>query len=271
MAAKGEARHVLAELEARSASFDGLSAQAPDGSVGQSPQAPGSSAGQSSQAPANTSDGSLQEALAGLRLRGANPLRLGIMGGTFDPIHVGHLILAEQVADALSLDRILFIPTGNPSFKRDKLVRPAADRLRMVELAIEDNPRFLASDMEVVREGVTYTLDTLRELHTLLPDTAELFFIMGSDTLLTLDHWRASEELAKLACFVGVNRPGDSLASEDDLARLRALGFDVVLLEAPALEVSSSDIRQRLESGRSVRYLVPDSVIQYAEKKRLYS
>lgn len=271
MAAKSEARQARAELEARSASFDGLGEQVSDGSAGQSSQAPGSSAGQNSQAPANASNGNLQEALASLQAQSDNPLRLGIMGGTFDPIHVGHLILAEQAAEALKLDRVLFIPTGTPSFKRDKLVRPAADRLRMVELAIEDNPHFLVSDMEVVREGVTYTLDTLRELHVLLPSTAKLFFIMGSDTLLTLDHWRASEELAKLACFVGVNRPGDSLASEDDLARLRALGFDVVLLEAPALEVSSSDIRQRLESGRSVRYLVPDSVMQYAEKKRLYS
>ncbi len=218
-----------------------------------------------------TANQNLDDALAGLRKHGceSEPLRLGIMGGTFDPIHVGHLILAEQVHDALDLDFVLFIPTGNPSFKRDKLVRPAADRLRMVELAIEGNPHFLVSDMEVVREGVTYTLDTLRELHVLLP-AAELFFIMGSDTLLTLDHWRASEELAKLAIFVGVNRPGDSLASEKDLGHLRALGFKALLLDAPALEVSSSDIRQRLERGRSVRYLVPDSVIRYADERRLY-
>lgn len=260
MAAKGEERRTSVDFEALATSFDASGAQAPGGS-----------AGQNSQALANASNRNLREALVSLQAQSDNPLRLGIMGGTFDPIHVGHLILAEQVAEALKLDRVLFIPTGNPSFKRDKLVRPAADRLRMVELAIEDNPHFLASDMEVVREGVTYTLDTLRELHALLPSTAKLFFIMGSDTLLTLDHWRASKELAKLACFVGVNRPGDSKVSKDDLVRLRALGFDVVLLEAPALEVSSSDIRQRLESGRSVRYLVPDSVIQYAEKKRLYS
>lgn len=213
----------------------------------------------------------VDEALAGLRARSraGKPLKLGIMGGTFDPIHVGHLILAEQVYDALDLDFILFIPTGHPSFKRDKLVRPAADRLRMVELAIEGNPHFLVSDMEVVREGVTYTLDTLQELHALLPD-AELFFIMGSDTLLTLDHWRASEKLASLAIFVGINRPGDSLVSDEDLGHLRTLGFKALLLDAPALEVSSSDIRQRLESGRSVRYLVPDSVIRYADERRLY-
>lgn len=213
----------------------------------------------------------LAEALGGLRERGCKgePLKLGIMGGTFDPIHVGHLILAEQALDALGLDFVLFIPTGNPSFKRDKLVRPAADRLHMVELAIEGNPHFLVSDMEVVREGITYTLDTLQELHALLP-AAELFFIMGSDTLLTLDHWKASGQLAKLAIFVGVNRPGDSNASEEDLGHLHTLGFKALLLDAPALEVSSSDIRQRFESGRSVRYLVPDSVIRYAGERRLY-
>ncbi len=211
----------------------------------------------------------LKEALD-VRACGKSPFKLGIMGGTFDPIHVGHLILAEQAYEALNLDLVLFIPTGNPSFKRDKLVRPASDRLKMVELAIADNPHFLASDIEVVREGITYTLDTLTQLHSILPASAELYFIMGSDTLLTLNKWRAADKLASLATYVGVNRPGDTSVTEADLSDLRSLGFRALLLEAPALEVSSSDIRERLKNGRSVRYLLAESVLQYAKERHLY-
>lgn len=200
----------------------------------------------------------------------AHGLRIGILGGTFDPIHVGHLILAEQVAEELDLDGVLFMPAGNPSFKQDRKVTPAADRLAMVELAVADNPHFYVSDLEVKREGVTYTYDTLRELRACVPQDARLYFIMGSDTLASLHQWRNAEELAGLATFVGVDRPGQRHVTKDALERLAQEGFGVRIVQAPALEVSSSELRCRLADGKSVRYLIPASVMGYIADNGLY-
>lgn len=197
--------------------------------------------------------------------------RIGIMGGTFDPIHVGHLLLAEQVREALQLDGVLFVPAGNPSFKQDRKVAPADDRLAMVELAVADNPHFAVSDREVRRQGVTYTVDTLLELREVLPAGVQLFFIMGSDTLATLHHWRSADLLCKLATFVGVDRPGDVTISDSDLSALESAGFDVEMVQVSAFEVSSSSIRQRLAQGQSVRYLVPTPVIDYLKEHGTYS
>lgn len=196
--------------------------------------------------------------------------RIGIMGGTFDPIHVGHLLLAEQVYDALELDGVLFVPAGNPSFKQDRKVSSAQDRLAMVELAVADNPHFAVSDMEVRREGVTYTVDTLEALGEELPSDVRLFFIMGSDTLATLHHWRSADRLAGLATFVGVDRPGDVTVSDDELGVLARAGFDVEMVQVPAFEVSSSEVRRRLAAGKSVRYLMPLAAIEYLEEHGMY-
>jgi nicotinate-nucleotide adenylyltransferase len=200
-----------------------------------------------------------------------NAAHLGILGGTFDPIHYGHLILAEQARDALGLDAVLLIPTGNPHFKLGQEVRPAEARLETVRLAVADNPAFAASALEVEREGVTYTLDTLRILRAHYPANVELYFIMGSDSLVTLHHWKSAAELVNLATFIGVNRPGDVSAMPEDLERLRAMGFSVELLDVPALEVSSSGLRAMIAAGRSVRYLVPDAVLDYIRSTDLYA
>ena len=186
------------------------------------------------------------------------------MGGTFDPVHHGHLSAANEVATRFALDEVLFVPTGNPYQKAARQVSPAEDRYLMTVIATASNPRFSVSRTDVDRPGTTFTIDTLRELHAVYGD-AELFFITGSDALAQILGWRAAEELFALAHFVGVSRPGYDtvdLASFPDGA--------VTLLEVPALAISSSDCRERVGRGDPIWYLVPDGVVQYIEKRRLY-
>ena len=186
------------------------------------------------------------------------------MGGTFDPVHHGHLSAANEVATRSALDEVLFVPTGNPYQKADRQVSPAEDRYLMTVIATASNPRFSVSRTDVDRPGTTYTIDTLRELHAVYGD-AELFFITGSDALAQILGWRAAEELFALAHFVGVSRPGYDTV---DLARFP--DGAVTLLEVPALAISSSDCRERVGRGDPIWYLVPDGVVQYIEKRRLY-
>lgn len=188
--------------------------------------------------------------------------RLGILGGTFDPIHIGHLRIAEEVRDALGLDVVLFMPTGNPVFKRDQDVTAAETRYERVCWAVADNPYFDVSRLEIDRGGDTYTIDTLRELRLHYPDNVEFFFIVGADAAETIGKWRGCREIAELTRLaVASGRPG--FAQADDLRQkiLAAGPFEVDLVQVSALEVSSSDIRQHLAEGRSVRYLVPDAVL----------
>ena len=186
------------------------------------------------------------------------------MGGTFDPVHHGHLSAANEVRHRYDLDEVVFVPTGQPWQKVDRQVSAAEDRYLMTVIATAANPHFSVSRIDVDRPGPTYTIDTLRDLKAVYDD-AELFFITGSDALQQILGWRAADELFALAHFVGVSRPGyepADLASFPDGA--------VTLLEVPALAISSSDCRARVASGQPVWYLVPDGVVQYIEKRHLY-
>ena len=183
------------------------------------------------------------------------------MGGTFDPIHHGHLVAASEVQQRFELDEVVFVPTGQPSNKNT--VTPAEDRYLMAVIATASNPRFEVSRVDVDRAGVTYTVDTLRDLHEQHPD-ADLFFISGADAIAQIVTWKDLDELWGLAHFVAVTRPGHTM-SIDGLPL-----EDVSVLEVPALAISSTDCRARVRHGAPVWYLVPDGVVQYISKHRLY-
>ncbi len=198
------------------------------------------------------------------------PRRLGIMGGTFDPIHIGHLAIAEQAREAMRLNAVIFVPTGIPVFKRDRSVSPAADRLEMCRLAVESNPFFDVSDIEIRRGGDTYTVDTLRQLRAHYPDNVELWFITGADAVASIVAWRESAAIADLAKLIAVTRPGFPLTEERRRGIESAGNFDVRYMEATALSVSSSDLRQRIAEGKSIRYLTMARVRDYIDAHGLY-
>jgi nicotinate-nucleotide adenylyltransferase len=187
--------------------------------------------------------------------------RIGVMGGTFDPIHHGHLVAASEVAQSFGLDEVVFVPTGRPWQKQE--VSASEDRYLMTVIATASNPQFTVSRVDVDRDGPTYTIDTLRDLKAQRPD-AELFFITGADAVAQILSWRDHDELWNLAHFVAVSRPGHVL-SIDGLPR-----DNVSQLEIPALAISSTDCRDRVRQGHPVWYLVPDGVVQYIEKHHLY-
>ena len=185
------------------------------------------------------------------------------MGGTFDPIHHGHLVAASEVADLFELDEVIFVPTGQPWQKDSQDVSPAEHRYLMTVIATASNPDFTVSRVDIDRNGPTYTIDTLRDLRAQHPD-ADLFFITGADALAQILSWKDAEDLFDLAEFIGVTRPGYEL-SEDGLPADR-----VHLQEVPAMAISSTDCRDRVAAGEPVWYLVPDGVVQYINKYGLY-
>lgn len=187
--------------------------------------------------------------------------RIGVMGGTFDPVHHGHLVAASEVAQWFDLDEVVFVPTGMPWQKEE--VSPSEHRYLMTVIATASNPRFTVSRVDIDRSGPTYTIDTLRDLKALRPD-AELFFITGADAIAQILSWRDHDELWDLAHFVAVSRPGHVL-NTDGLP-----SDDVSQLEIPALAISSTDCRDRVRRGHPVWYLVPDGVVQYIAKHHLY-
>lgn len=189
--------------------------------------------------------------------------RVGIMGGTFDPIHHGHLVAASEVSNLYGLDEVIFVPTGEPWQKSDRRVSPAEHRYLMAVIATASNPRFWVSRVDIDRSGPTYTIDTIRDIALQRPD-AELYFITGADALAQILSWKDAEDALKLAKFVGVTRPGYDLTDEH-LPR-----DTVTLLDVPAMAISSSDCRDRVAAERPVWYLVPDGVVQYISKHRLY-
>nr|WP_141742223.1 nicotinate-nucleotide adenylyltransferase [Corynebacterium sp. HMSC08D02] len=192
--------------------------------------------------------------------------RVGVMGGTFDPIHNGHLVAASEVADRFDLDEVVFVPTGQSWQKADRQITDSEDRYLMTVIATASNPRFSVSRVDIDREGPTYTLDTLRDLRALLPQ-AELFFITGADALASIMSWRDWDLMFDLAQFVGVTRPGYEL-SESFLPE--DVQEQVHLIEIPAMAISSTGCRERAKEGRPVWYLVPDGVVQYIAKNDLY-
>ena len=185
------------------------------------------------------------------------------MGGTFDPIHHGHLVAASEAASRFGLDEVVFVPTGEPWQKADTQVSPAEHRYLMTVVATASNPRFTVSRVDIDREGPTYTIDTLRDLRELRPDD-ELFFITGADALSQILSWKGVDQLWDLAQFVGVTRPGHEL-SDKGLPKDK-----VVLKEVPAMSISSTDCRDRVRDEEPVWYLVPDGVVQYINKYQLY-
>jgi nicotinate-nucleotide adenylyltransferase len=190
--------------------------------------------------------------------------RLGVMGGTFDPIHHGHLVAASEVADVFDLDEVIFVPTGQPWQKEDRKVSPPEDRYLMTVIATASNPRFSVSRVDIDRPGETYTIDTLRDLRAERGPDTEFFFITGADALAKMISWRDADELFAMAQFVGCTRPGHRLTASD-------LPADrIKLLEIPALAISSTECRERVHGGHPVWYLVPDGVVQYISKRQLY-
>jgi nicotinate-nucleotide adenylyltransferase len=194
-------------------------------------------------------------------------VRLGVMGGTFDPVHHGHLVAASEVASRYGLDEVVFVPTGQPWQKSEREVSPAEHRYLMTVVATAANPAFTVSRVDVDRHGPTYTVDTLHDLQALRPG-AELFFITGADALAQILTWKDAERAFELAHLVGVTRPGHELAGHHLPGPLLER---VSLLEVPALAISSTDVRDRVEQGRPIWYLVPDGVVQYIGKHRLYT
>jgi nicotinate-nucleotide adenylyltransferase len=187
--------------------------------------------------------------------------RLGVMGGTFDPIHNGHLVAASEVAAALSLDEVVFVPTGRPWQK--EVVSPPEHRYLMTVIATASNPRFKVSRVDIDRDGPTYTVDTLRDMKAANPD-ADLYFISGADAIAQILAWKDVDKIWGLAHFVAVSRPGHSLEIPD------APPGAISSLEIPALSISSTDCRQRVSVNKPVWYLVPDGVVQYITKHELY-
>ena len=191
------------------------------------------------------------------------------MGGTFDPIHNGHLVAASEVAGNFGLDEVIFVPTGQP-WQKDRAVTAAEDRYLMTVIATASNPRFSVSRVDIDRAGPTFTTDTLRDLRALHPD-AQLYFITGADALSSILTWQGWEQLFSLANFIGVSRPGYELTDSHITEAFDRLPEDALhLVEVPSLAISSTDCRRRAADGRPIWYLVPDGVVQYVAKRRLY-
>ncbi len=199
-------------------------------------------------------------------------MRLGLFGGSFDPVHYGHLILAEQCREQCQLDEVWFVPARQPPHKFGLGLSSAADRMKMLQLATFDNPVFQVSDIELRRDGLSYTVETLQQVHEQWPDR-ELFFLLGADSLLDFPNWREPERIVQLAKLVAVNRGGTEIPDKEQLVvQLGRFIFDrVVWVEMPEIKISATDIRQRVRAGRSIRYLVPPAVEQYIKTHALYT
>ena len=198
-------------------------------------------------------------------------MNVGILGGTFDPIHTGHLILAEEARLQLGLDEVLFVPAGQPWLKAGRSIIAAFHRVEMVRRAIADNPRFKLCTLEVERSGPSYTVDTLTELRERLGAEANFFFILGRDTLADLPLWKEPDKLLQMCRLVAASRisPGVDLDSLE--VAIPGIKNNVIRLDMPVIEVSSSQIRQRLSRGLSIRYLVPGGVERYIKQNKLYT
>jgi len=197
--------------------------------------------------------------------------KIGIMGGTFDPIHYAHLATAEFIRIKYKLDKILFIPSGNPPHKTDRPIMDKYHRHNMVLLSTMTNENFEVSSMEIDKEGKSYTVDTLRELNNIYPDS-KIYFITGSDAICDIESWRDVEENFRLATFIAATRPGISLIkSQDKIDKLREkYNADILTVYVPSLDISSTYIREQIKENNTVRYLIPENVEKYIYEKGLY-
>lgn len=201
--------------------------------------------------------------------------RLGVMGGTFDPIHYGHLVTAEEARHQFRLDQVIFIPSGHPPHKEERKSLDAEYRYLMAVIATASNPRFSVSRMEIDRPGPSYTIDTVRELHRLYGRNTDIFFITGADAILEILTWKEPEKVLEECTFIAATRPGYDLHRlEECLPESEKAGHGanprVLVMEIPALAISSTDIRRRVREGRSIRYLVPEGVAEFIEKNGFY-
>ena len=197
--------------------------------------------------------------------------KIGVMGGTFDPIHIGHLMLAEWAADAAGLEQVWFIPTGHSYMKAERNIQPGNERLHMVKLAVEGNDRLKCLDLEIERGGYTYSYETIEELHELYPQH-QFYFIEGADCLFTMENWKCPERLlAGCTILAAVRGDVSSERLEEKRTELLArFGGEIFLIPFLQMSISSTEIRRRLSCGESVRYMVPDKVLQYIQQKGLY-
>ncbi len=203
------------------------------------------------------------------------PLTLGIMGGTFNPIHYGHLVTAEEAFYQFNLDKVIFMPAGQPPHKKDKEIISAENRYLMTVIATASNPHFTVSRLEIERKGPSYAIDTVRELRRIYKEDVTLYFITGADAILEILTWKDSEKLYELCHFIAATRPGYSLERFRKLHLLpendsRKKKPSVFFMEVPALAISSTDIRKRIREGRPIKYLLPDGVASYIFKYGLY-
>ncbi len=197
--------------------------------------------------------------------------RIGIMGGTFDPIHHGHLVAAEEARYQFGLAKVVFIPAGHPPHKVSRKISAASHRLAMTQLAIQSNPFFSISAIEIERPGLSYTIDTVREMKKIYP-LADLFFITGADAVLEILSWKHFDELLAQCCFIAAKRPGYRLGKLK--TKLPGIGEEqlkrIIIMEVPALAISSTDIRERVQTGRPIKYLLPEAVEKYIVEQGLY-
>jgi len=208
-----------------------------------------------------------------------NKLVYGILGGTFNPIHIGHLIIAEEVKGIFSLEKIIFIPCAQPPHKVEEEIAPADHRYQMTQLAIKDNPSFIISRLEIERGGKSYSVETVKALQEIFGESAKFYFITGADAILEISTWKNFEELLRICQFIALTRPGYSLFPDDDQSseglarRLKiepTLVGNIHLLRIRAIEISAQEIRERIREGKSIRYLVPREVEEYIYTYRLY-
>ncbi|HHW56900.1 MAG TPA: nicotinate-nucleotide adenylyltransferase [Clostridia bacterium] len=199
-------------------------------------------------------------------------LRLGIMGGTFDPIHYGHLVTAEAVRAEFKLDKVIFVPAGNPPHKVKRKVTDKKHRYLMTILATITNPFFEVSTIEIDREGYTYTIDTIKEFKRSYGESTQIYFITGADAVLEILTWKSADELLKMCNFVAATRPGiESNKIDEELNKIRSLyGSVIYKVTVPSLAISSTDIRKRVAERRPIKYLLPESVERYIQKYGLY-
>ena len=197
--------------------------------------------------------------------------KIGLMGGTFDPIHIGHLVTADAVRIEYHLDKVLFIPAGNPPHKQDSQVTPALHRYIMTAMATYSNPFFFVSAIEMERPGPSYTIDTIRQLHEQYGGQAKFYFITGADAVGDLPTWNNIDQVLDICDFVATTRPGCVSVIDDVIRQFGTKGTERIhRLTTPELEISSTDIRDRIKKGRSIKYIVPESVENYIIKERLY-